>query len=109
MQWCTNSFSLHTGKAIFVPADSKPKAKDVRVRGETKLRTALHRWLQRLLRTQRGALLMEAVVALAVFGVLGTTVLGAVQTSFIGKRLFDQQSTVENLIRNQMESVFEQV
>ena len=52
---------------------------------------------------------MEAVVALAVFGVLGTTVLGAVQTSFIGKRLFDQQSTVENLIRNQMESVFEQV
>ncbi len=81
----------------------------MRVRGEAKLRTALHRWLQRLLRNQRGALLLEAVVALAVFGVLGTTVLGAVQTSFIGKRLFDQQSTAENLIRNQMESVFDQV
>ena len=63
---------------------------------------------QRLLRNQRGGLLVETVLVLAVIGVLGTTVLGAVQTSYIGKRQFDAQSTAENLIRNQMESVFAQ-
>ncbi len=68
----------------------------------------LRRWLQCLLRNQRGALLIETVVALAVFGVLGVAVLGAVQTSHITKRDFDIYSTTENLIRNQLEFVLEQ-
>ena len=51
---------------------------------------------------------MEVLVALAVLGVLGTTVLGAVQTSNVSKRQFEIQSTAENLVRNQIESVFEQ-
>ena len=57
---------------------------------------------------ERGGLLVETVVALVIFGVLGTTVLGSVQTSFISKRHFDVQSESENLIRNQTEYVFEQ-
>ena len=78
------------------------------IRGESKIKVALRRGVQRLLRKQRGALMIEIVVTLTVFGVLGTAVLGAVQTSFIGKRLFDQHGMAENIIRNQMESVLEQ-
>ncbi len=78
------------------------------IRREAKIMVAVRRGLQRLLRKQRGALMLEIVVTLTVFGVLGTAVLGAVHTSFIGKRLFDQQSVAENLIRNQLESVLEQ-
>ena len=63
----------------------------------------------RTLRAQeRGGLLVETVIALVIFGLLGTTVLGSVQTSFTSKRLFDVQSESENLIRNQTEYVFEQ-
>ena len=59
-------------------------------------------------RNQRGALLLETVVALTVFGVLGSVVLSGVQTSHISKRNFDAQSVSENLVRNQMESTLEQ-
>ena len=59
-------------------------------------------------RNQRGALLLETVVALTVFGVLGSVVLSGVQTSHISKRNFDSQSTSENLVRNQMEYALEQ-
>ncbi len=61
-----------------------------------------------LSRSQRGALLIETVVALTVFGTLGSVVLSGVQTSFISKRNFDTQSVAENLVRNQMESTLEQ-
>ena len=54
-------------------------------------------------RGQTGALLIETVVALTVFGVLGSAVLSGVQTSFLSKRNFDVQSEAENLVRNQME------
>ena len=74
----------------------------------TNQRSTLRRWLKPLLRNQRGALLIEVVLTLSVFGILGTTVLGAVQTSYISKRQFDVQSTAENVIRNQLESSFEQ-
>ncbi|MFQ5875175.1 MAG: type II secretion system protein [Dehalococcoidia bacterium] len=71
-------------------------------------RGAVLSWLRRLLRTQRGSLLMETTIVLAAFGLLGAAVLTGVQTSFLSKRLFDNQSMAENLIRNQMEYVFEQ-
>lgn len=58
------------------------------------------------MKSQRGSFLVEAVVVLSVFSVLGLAVMRGVQTSYIGKRGFDIQSTAENLIRNQMESVF---
>ncbi len=90
------------------PANSTSRLKDMGIREEAKIRGTLHRWLQRLLRNQRGSLLMETTIVLAVFGMLGTAVLGAVQTSYTSKRQFDAQSTAENLIRNQLESVFEQ-
>lgn len=64
--------------------------------------------LRRLARGQRGGLLAETVLALGLFGVLGVAVLGGVQTSHIGKRQFEVQSTAENIVRNQLESVFEQ-
>ena len=59
-------------------------------------------------RGQTGGLLIETVVALAVFGTLGSVVLSGVQTSFISKRNFDSQSVAENLVRNQMEGALDQ-
>lgn len=59
-------------------------------------------------RGQTGALLIETVVALTVFGVLGSVVLSGVQTSHISKRNFESQSVSENLVRNQMEYVIAQ-
>ncbi len=58
-------------------------------------------------RAQTGALLIETVVALTVFGVLGSAVLSGVQTSHVSKGKFDVQSEAENLVRNQMESALE--
>ncbi len=66
------------------------------------------RSLQRLARAKHGSLLMESAVTIAVFGILGAAVLGAVSTSSINKGKFDAQSTVENIVRNQLESVFEE-
>ena len=66
------------------------------------------RTLDRLWHSQAGSLLLETTMVLSVFTLVGLTVLAAIQTSFNSKRSFDEQSTVENLIRNQMESVFEQ-
>ncbi len=59
-------------------------------------------------RGQTGGLLIETVIALTVFGTLGSVVLSGVQTSFISKRNFDSQSVAENLVRNQMEYALKQ-
>ncbi len=59
-------------------------------------------------RGQTGGLLIETVIALTVFGVLGSVVLSGVQTSHISKRNFDSQSVAENLVRNQLERTLEQ-
>ena len=80
----------------------------MRLQGSKTIRGTLRRWLQRLLRNQRGSLLAETVVALAVFGVLGAAVLGSVQASYFSKNKFNDQSVAENIIRNQMESVLVQ-
>lgn len=68
----------------------------------------IKRILRHLACGQRGGLLVETVVALALFGILGTAVLASVQTSSISKGVFDEQSMAENILRNQMEYVFEQ-
>jgi len=69
-------------------------------------------WLLRVLGSglgrQRGALLMEVTVTLAVFGVLGSAVMGAVQTSNVSKTYVDVEATTESLILNQMSYILEQ-
>ncbi len=52
--------------------------------------------------------MVEALVVLGVFSLLAVAILSSVQTGYITKRKFDEQSTVENLIRNQMELVFQE-
>ncbi len=52
--------------------------------------------------------MIETVVALTVFGVLGSAVLSGVQTSHISKRNFESQSEAENLVRNQLEYALNQ-
>ena len=49
------------------------------------------------------------MLTITVFSVLGTAILGAMHAGNTSKRQFEIESTAENLIRNQMESVFEQV
>ncbi len=71
------------------------------------LDTLLHR-LESALWRQRGGLLIEVTITLAVFGVLGTAVLGAVQTSNISKTRAEVEATAENLIRNQISYILEQ-
>ena len=58
------------------------------------------------MKSQRGSFLVETIVVMSIFSVLGLAILRGIQTSYVGKRTFDIQSTAENLIRNQMESVF---
>ncbi len=60
------------------------------------------------MKSQRGSFLLEAIVVLSVFSVLGLAILRGVGTSFVSKRNFDIQSIGENLTRNQMEAVFNQ-
>ena len=53
-------------------------------------------------------MLIETVVLLSVFGVLGATVAGATQTSFMAKRVTDAKATTENIIRNQVDYALSQ-
>ena len=71
-------------------------------------RVSVHRWLIRSYPPQRGSLLLETIILMSVFGLLGVAVLGAVQTSYFAKGKFDVQSTAENIARNQIDYVFEQ-
>ncbi len=57
---------------------------------------------------QRGSLLLETIILMSVFGLLGVAVLGAVQTSYFAKGKFAVQSTAENIARNLIDYVFEQ-
>ena len=52
--------------------------------------------------------MVEVTVALVILGSLGTALMAGVQTGHIAKRQFEVQSLSENIIRNQMEHVFEQ-
>ena len=71
-------------------------------------RASFHRLLHRSWLQQRGSLLLETIILMSVFGLLGVAVLGAVQTSYFAKGKFDIQSTAENIARNQIDSVFKQ-
>ena len=74
----------------------------------SKQRLSSLRVTSKVFSSQRGSLLIESVVALAVFTLVGYAVFRGVQTSYIGKRQVDSQATSENLIRNQIEYVFKQ-
>ncbi len=64
--------------------------------------------LLRSLRSQKGGLMLELTIVLAVLGTLGGALSTGLQTSYISKRQFEIQSEAENIVRNQMEHVFEQ-
>jgi len=57
---------------------------------------------------QRGSLLLEAAVVLAALSLVGVAVLMGMATTYLAKRQYDAGATNENLLRNQMEYVFEQ-
>ena len=54
----------------------------------------------------RGGLLLETVVAIIVFSLIGTTVLVGVSTARRSGDIVDAQSIAENVARNQMEYTF---
>ena len=54
----------------------------------------------------RGGLLLETVVAIIVFALIGTTVLVGVSTARRSGAITDNQSIAENIARNQMEYTF---
>ncbi len=64
--------------------------------------------LRRRTDSQAGAILVDAVVAIAALGVLGAGIAGAVQAGLVAQRRFEVQSISENLLRNQLQYVFEQ-
>lgn len=54
----------------------------------------------------RGGLLLETLVAIIVFSLIGTTVLVGVSTARHSGEIVDAQSIAENVARNQMEYTF---
>lgn len=73
----------------------------IRCRGLTAVRR-----LQTLPRDCRGASLMETVIAVMVFALVGTAVLSGVSTAHTSGATTERQSTAENIARNQMEYAF---
>ena len=95
---------------MFSPATPQnPKATEA-----TLLAWARRLWLLALLRARsltldsRGYLLLEAIVAVAIFGSVGTAVMLGVQTAHITGNKVEEHSLAERLARNQMEYVFTQ-
>ena len=64
-------------------------------------RERLIRWLSSMWQGQRGGMLIETVVLVSVFGILGSAVATSTQTSFIAKRVAENQAIAENIIRIQ--------
>ena len=62
--------------------------------------------LRNLALDSRGGLLLETLVAVIVFALIGTTVLVGVSTARRSGAIVDNQSIAENVARNQMEYVF---
>ena len=56
----------------------------------------------------RGFLLLESIVAVAIFAAVGTAVMLGVQTAHLTGNKVEEHSTAERLARNQMEYVFTQ-
>jgi len=61
-----------------------------------------------LARESAGSMLLETVVAVMVFGLVGTAVIGGLGTVNISGAKTESQSIAENIARNQMEYLFSQ-
>ena len=61
------------------------------------------------IRDSRGTFLLETVVASMVFSMVGVAVLSSLGTVNIAGALTEEQSQAENIARNQMEDIFDQV
>ena len=66
------------------------------------------RFLRRLARDSSGQLLLETVVAISIFAMVGTAVLLGVRVAHTSTSLVEDHSIAERLARNQMEYVFDQ-
>ena len=64
------------------------------------------RWLAALARGTDGALLMETLIAVTVFSMLGAAVLSGLSTAHRSTANTEDQSVAESIARNQMEQVF---
>lgn len=62
----------------------------------------------RLVRDSSGQMLIEVVLAISIFGAVGTAVVLGVRTAHISASLVEDHSIAERLARNQIESVFNQ-
>ena len=61
------------------------------------------------IRDNRGTFLLETVVASMIFSMVGVAVLSSLGTVNIAGALTEEQSQAENIARNQMEAIFDQV
>lgn len=55
--------------------------------------------------TQRGLVLIDALVALGIFGVFVTTLLGSLSTGALGLKVIKEGAMAESLARSQMEYI----
>jgi type II secretory pathway pseudopilin PulG len=63
-------------------------------------------WRPRLAGDCRGSLLLETVIAVMVFALVGVAVLAGLSTAYTSGSKTEVQSVAENLARNQVESIF---
>ncbi len=63
-------------------------------------------WLRRFTRDDAGALLVETVLAVVVFTLVGTAVMAGLSTAHSSGAGTERQSVAENIARNQMEYMF---
>ena len=76
-----------------------------------KLKVDVMTWTTRVIDSARGSagsMLLETVVAVMVFGLVGTAVIGSLGTVNISGAKTESQSTAENIARNKMEYLFSQ-
>jgi hypothetical protein len=67
---------------------------------------AVARWLSRPAGDSRGSPLVETIVALSIFGMVGVAVLSGVSSTRTSTSKTRDQSIAENVARNQMEYIF---